>query len=236
MKKTVVLVMILVFAFSSIAIIQADNIRNTSKAEELKLLGLVQGTGNGYNLDKTFTRAEGAVMIIRLSGAEKEALAYKEKSIFTDVSGSYWAVNYISYAYKNNLVKGVSGQKYSPDTLMTGAQFITLVLRTLGYREASPETAFPLAVQSGLLSLKRAEELTKKDTFLRDDMIEVTYNSLCTIVKGSPKTLLQKLVEDKMVIDKQIALKSGLYVESSLMDKIDDAISEELKKASNSGK
>ena len=36
-------------------------------------LGLFQGTEQGYELDRTMTRAEGAVMLVRLLGGEAEA-------------------------------------------------------------------------------------------------------------------------------------------------------------------
>ena len=35
-------------------------------------LGLFQGTERGYELDRTMTRAEGAVMLVRLLGRESE--------------------------------------------------------------------------------------------------------------------------------------------------------------------
>ncbi|MHB1393162.1 MAG: S-layer homology domain-containing protein [Clostridia bacterium] len=168
-------------------------------------------------------------MIIRLLGLQEAALSENSKSVFDDVSDSHWAVKYINYAYKNKIVQGVSAKAYDPNGLMTGKQFIALVLRALRYQEAKTDTAFPLAVQSGLLSLKRAEELTEKADFRRGDMVEVAYDALCSKVKGSPKTLLQKLVEDNKVVSKQSALQSGLYSESSLMDSIDDAIEEKLK-------
>lgn len=235
-KTYMIFSLLLILIFCSLTIIQADTINNNVKAEELKQLGLIQGTGSGFNLEKAFTRAEGAVIIIRLSGMEKKALAYTEKAVFKDVQKEHWAEKYVSYAYNNNIVKGISSEKYGPEGLMTGDQFVTFVLRVLGYPEAKPETAFPLAVQSGLLSVKRAKELTDKKVFLRDDMVEVAHNALCTKVNKSSKTLLQKLVEDKQVVSKEAAIKSGLYTESSLMDKIDDAIAEKLKNSSSAGK
>lgn len=40
----------------------------------LDQLGLFRGTEQGYELDRTMTRAEGAVMLTRLLGGEQEAL------------------------------------------------------------------------------------------------------------------------------------------------------------------
>ena len=45
----------------------------TNCADSLHEMGLFQGTQNGYDLDRTPTRAEAAVMLVRLLGKEAEA-------------------------------------------------------------------------------------------------------------------------------------------------------------------
>ena len=40
------------------------------QADILNQLGLFRGTDNGYQLEKNFTRAEGATMLVRLLGKE----------------------------------------------------------------------------------------------------------------------------------------------------------------------
>lgn len=47
-------------------------------AQELKDVGLFQGTDTGFELDRAPTRAESAVMLVRLLGAEETAKAELE--------------------------------------------------------------------------------------------------------------------------------------------------------------
>ena len=57
-----------------------------SNADRLHDLGLFRGTGSGYALDKTATRMQGLIMLIRLLGEEEEALSFTDPCPFTDVA------------------------------------------------------------------------------------------------------------------------------------------------------
>jgi hypothetical protein len=215
----------------------ANKTMNQDKADVLKGLKLFQGTDQGYELDKAFTRAQGVVMLLRLLGWEDEAVKYDGKLAFTDIKKSYWAATSISYANSKGLVKGVSNTKFAPEESMSGSQFIALALRALGYNNADPAKAMELAEISGLLNSKDAMSLIEKKIFLRDDMVAVAYQTLITKIKNSDKTLLQKLVEDDHSINKESALASGLYKEkidanllesSDPLDQIEAAIREAL--------
>ena len=67
----------------------------TAQADGLNKLGLFKGTENGYELDKNFTRAEGAAMLVRLLGKEKEVLSAQPIGLFADVPANDWAAPYI---------------------------------------------------------------------------------------------------------------------------------------------
>lgn len=56
-----------------------------AQAQMLYDLGLFKGTDKGFALEKSMTRAEASVMLTRLLGAEKTALAGNWKHPFTDV-------------------------------------------------------------------------------------------------------------------------------------------------------
>lgn len=203
-------------------------IQNTDKADTLKALNLFKGTENGYELDTNFTRAQGTAMIIRLLGLEASMETTETANPFTDFSQDYWGQKYIAFAYSKGIVHGTSETTFDPESEMTGNEFITLVLRALGYRDASPDNAATVAVDSGLLSSQGAQTLASKEVFLRDDMVGVAFNALQTKLKDSPKTLLQKLVEDDKCVVEDAAKSSGLYKESDPMDKIEHAIIDEL--------
>ena len=66
-----------------------------AQAQMLYDLGLFKGTDKGFALEKSMTRAEASVMLTRLLGAEKTALAGNWKHPFTDVP--QWADKYVGW-------------------------------------------------------------------------------------------------------------------------------------------
>lgn len=58
----------------------------TENADRLHALGLFQGTGSGYELEKVPTRMQGLIMLIRLLGEEQAALACEDVCPFRDVA------------------------------------------------------------------------------------------------------------------------------------------------------
>ena len=67
------------------------------------------------------TRAEASVMLTRLLGAEKTALAGNWKHPFTDVP--QWADKYVGWLYQNGLTKGVSATLYGSQRNVTCDQY-----------------------------------------------------------------------------------------------------------------
>lgn len=154
----------------------SETLSSEDKADVLNDAGLFKGTNNGYELDKTFTRAEGATMLVRLIGAESDALNGTYDVVFIDVPEDSWAFPYVMYAYDNDIVKGTSAETYTPDREMTGAEFATLLLRMLGKTEAEPSTALALAVEEELITEIQYDDISNSDTFKRESMINLAYN------------------------------------------------------------
>ena len=67
----------------------------TPCADTLHSLGLFEGTGSGYALDRAPTRAEAAVMLVRLLGQEDAARKLTYTAPFTDLAA--WEQPYIQY-------------------------------------------------------------------------------------------------------------------------------------------
>ncbi|MEK3885650.1 S-layer homology domain-containing protein [Paenibacillus sp. PL2-23] len=187
---------------------------NTVKADTLKQLGLFTGTNKGYQLGDSFTRAQGVVMLLRLSGEADAAAKVKLKPAFTDVLSTNWAANEIAYAVSKGYVKGIGNGAFAPDRMMTGKEFLTLINRLLGYPHAAPSNVEELSWNNGLLAADSAARLANAKPFLRGDMVEVVYAALQTKLSGSSNTLLDTLVEDKGAINAEIAVASGLYTKS----------------------
>ena len=67
----------------------------TACADQMQRMGLFRGTEQGGELDRVPTRAEAAVMLVRLLGAEDEASALDYKAPFVDLKG--WEQPYVQY-------------------------------------------------------------------------------------------------------------------------------------------
>ena len=98
-----------------------------AQAQMLYDLGLFKGTDKGFALEKSMTRAEASVMLTRLLGAEKTALAGNWKHPFTDVP--QWADKYVGWLYQNGLTKGVSATKYGSQRNVTCDQYCIFLTR-----------------------------------------------------------------------------------------------------------
>jgi hypothetical protein len=75
-------------------------------------------------------------MLIRLLGKEAEATGSYWWHPFTDVDD--WASSYVGYAYQKGITNGISATKFGGGaTPSTAAQYVTFVLRALGYVEGA---------------------------------------------------------------------------------------------------
>lgn len=111
--------------------VHTEGINNNSEhqAEMLKKLGLFLGTDKGFELQRSMTRSEAAVMLVRYLGGEAEALAGSWSHPFTDVPA--WADKYIGWLYENKLTKGVSATKYGAQSNVTCEQYAIFLSRAL---------------------------------------------------------------------------------------------------------
>ena len=149
-------------------------------ADTLYDFGLFKGTDKGYELEKSLTREESATILVRLLGEEEKVAADDFDEVFVDVDKDRWSYAYVMYCYKHNITKGTGADTFSPDVQIDANQFITLMMRLLGYTEVNPDTALEKSVEYKLLPEEKIDELTTKKVFTRSDMVQIVYNSLKT--------------------------------------------------------
>lgn len=169
---------------------------DTTKADTLYMHNLFKGTDSGYALEKTATRAEAAVMLIRLLGKEqtaKEAYASGQITcIFDDVPE--WAKSAVAWLHESRYLNGISAAKYGSNSLVTCQQYAAFILRALNYNETNGDftykNALTFAVDKKILTSSEAHSV---EAFLRGDMVSMSYNALYQPMNGSADTLYQKL-------------------------------------------
>lgn len=153
----------------------------TSAANTLYSLGLFSGTGideDGkpiYDLDRAPTRQEAITMLVGLLGKKEEALAGSWDIPFTDVAD--WAKPFVGYAYANDLTSGISATTFGGNDLVSAAQYLTFVLKVLGYdagKDFQWDKAWELSDTIGLTSGEYSAETI---SFTRGDVAIISHNT-----------------------------------------------------------
>ena len=92
-----------------------------------------------FRPDNPIIRAEFVAISVRFYKAYGiEVTEEVKKLAFTDVSGSYWAADYIDEAAANGWIVGYGNGTFGPDKPITRAEVVTIVNRVLG-READKD-------------------------------------------------------------------------------------------------
>ncbi|MDR3208004.1 MAG: trypsin-like peptidase domain-containing protein, partial [Oscillospiraceae bacterium] len=174
----------------------------TAQADTLNALGLFLGSDKGYELDRSMTRAEAAVMVTRLLGKEAKALADKPAHPFTDVPD--WASGQVGYLYQNGLTKGVSDTSYDANRDITPDQYATFMLRVLGYDDSAGDFVWDKALAKmgalGVISQNDVTAFGKNQSLLRDTAVAISRAALLAPYKGSYFSLIHRLyIKDKAV-------------------------------------
>lgn len=210
MKKKILIILMLM-CLMSVAFSQ-EKPDHIEEAEALESMGLFKGTDQGFELERQASRTEAIIMLIRLIGEEEAALNYKSDHPFTDVAK--WADTYVAYAYDKGLTNGLSDHNFGADDNVSSAQFITFVLRALGYDDRKGDfvwnQALAFAQDKHLLSDLEEEKYTSQDhVFLRDDCAMIAYKALSLNKNGSDQSLVEYLTSNQAV-DEEVALSLGL--------------------------
>ena len=188
MKRIVTILITLCFLFALTPACQGANTAATEAADALNALGLLNGTGTNadgspiYELDRQPTRQEAITMLVKLVGGTEESSHGGWSTPFTDVDD--WAKNWVGYAYAKGLTAGTSPTTFGANDKTTAAQFLTFVLKALGYDANSDfrwDNAWPLAEQVGLSH----GEYNAQTVFTRGDMAIISHRALSAKIKGT---------------------------------------------------
>ncbi len=166
-------------------------------ADTLHSLGLFEGTGSGYALDRAPTRAEAAVMLVRLLGQEDAARELTYTAPFTDLAA--WEQPYIQYLYDNGLTQGTSATAWSPEDKCDAQMFAAFLLRSLGYSDAAGDFSYANAVGAAETLGVYDPAAVDTELFNRDDAAAASYTALAVSPKGEEGTLLDRLTEQGAV-------------------------------------
>ncbi len=211
MKKlfSLLLATTMICSSATYALATDENSSNVT-ADMLYTLDLVEGTENGYELERIPTRLEALVFTLRLSGLEDEAEIYEAEIPFTDVPE--WGVPYVAYASDNGIITGIDDTTFGSDMEVRDKDFYTMLLRTLGYSEENGDFTWSnsstFAVRLGLIPYVDTN-------FDRAAMFDCALAALSTKLNDSDMSLIDTLVTNGD-IEKAKASALGLIANEAL--------------------
>ena len=180
----------------------------TNCADSLHEMGLFQGTQNGYDLDRTPTRAEAAVMLVRLLGKEAEAKTLTYTAPFTDLKG--WEKPYVQYLYSNGLANGTNRTTFNPTGKCTAQMYAVFLLRALGYSDTA-DFSYANAIETAREQSIYDTGIINVQNFLRDDAAAASYTVLSVSPKNSEGTLLDQLVSENAITEADAKSYQNLF-------------------------
>ncbi len=164
--------------------------------EALRMMGVIDGLPGGtYNPEGNLNRAEFCKLTVTIMGLGDQVAAQANRTVFSDVTGTYWARGYINLASAQvveqssgaRLIMGIGDGTFRPGRNITFGEAITILLRVLGYTaEASvswPQGAISTAQTIGLT--KGLPFLTSGDAITRGQAALLFYNMLLANPKES---------------------------------------------------
>lgn len=170
--------------------------------QKLYEMGLMSGQGTNPDgtpdlaLDKPVTRIETVAMLVNLLGHGSDLDALKEDSpymffhSFTDVPA--WADAVVGYAYGISLTSGTSQTTFGSDLPMTVTQYLTFLLKVLGY-DSEKDFRWDQATElSDTLGLTRGEYAGSEE-MTRGDLAVLAVNALPVQTKDESGTLLEHI-------------------------------------------
>lgn len=169
----------------------------------LKNINVFRGSNLGFELEREPTRLEALILFLRLIGEERQALEFTGSHPFVDVPkwGGGEPDRYVAYAYSKGYTKGISQNKFGSNNTATLEQYLTFVLRSLGYADGtdfewtkSPE----FAEAAGILLPGDSEKIVRRG-FYRDYVVYISYYALRAKMKNSSITLIDDLVRKGVI-------------------------------------
>jgi hypothetical protein len=229
MKKIILMIaLILALSAGSAYAVEFSDIRDTKYEEAVEFLsayGIINGYPDGtFRPDQPITRGEVSKIATYMLGYGD--FAKNMESNYTDMEG-HWATRYVDIANAFDIVQGYLNGTFGPDNNITYSEAVTMVVRTLGYTDASLPGSWPYDyyIKAGDLGIAEDIPISAGDA-TRGDMALMVYrtifqqkgsvNNNTGLWEGKGTTLLSNLGYAKRVqITKDIISEATLYPQLS---------------------
>ena len=197
LKKILALVLALMMVLSVMVFASAANYDDYSDKDQISeeyaeavevLTGMdiFWGSENSFYPKSNVSRAEVATLLYRVMTTDvsgSQVGIYADYGMFDDVLETNWFAGYVNYSANNEYVVGVGDNNYNPKGNVTGYEWITMLLRAIGY-DANGEisgsdwkiTAAGLAKKAGIL--EGFNEATLNSALTREQVAYLLFNAI----------------------------------------------------------
>ncbi len=198
-KVSIILILILLISTSNIQVNYASENKYMAYAEVLKELNVLEGTDQGFELDRSATRLEGLILFIKLLGEQDDLLTINTfTTAFDDVPN--WGAAFAEYAHAKGYTSGIGNRQFGSSQSIQVNSYVTYLMRALGYSIQNGdfrwESALSDAVKLGVYSEGEIKVLNsdKVDAhFTRGHVAYLSYLTLNAKMKNSELTLYETL-------------------------------------------
>lgn len=227
-KLTAVVLAIALVLTSMTAAFAASTFEFEAQATTLKDLGIWEGSNGDLMLDKELTRAEGAVMVLKImfgkTDADQKAADATALDAFDDAAAvPGWATGWMSLAVANKVVTGSESKdgtvKLNAAAPLKGKDLASMFMNALGLsdvNEYSKAVELLAAQTKGTILADIAADLQDAE-LTRDAATAIVYDALTATAKGATKTVIETYVGTDATL-KAIADKAGLIVAPAALD------------------
>lgn len=189
-KKTILIFGVMIsILFTSFIGVNAEftdiNPENSALNEAIDVLsakGIAKGINDTeFGTDENVTREQMAAFIYRMVNECASPEGRENETMFTDLDDpTFYAM--ISWANKEDIIKGVSERKFNPKGNITLQDCYTMVIRALGNKNLTyPEGYIVKAYEKGLTA-NISSDIKNNDFLTRGDVAIILYNAITPLV------------------------------------------------------
>jgi|GEM_PF-3413254 len=172
-----------------------------SYIEEARILydlGFYKGVAQSYfesDLDSFTDKETAVVFLLRLIGQKNNVEYLSEYDVYNSLKYysdydtiSNWAIKYLAYGVKNDLITDISGYQLSAKRLIDGKTFTSILLKCMGYELKGDMWKISTYINCYLGGISADEAKNLSDKILtKNDMIAIVWETLdVPMANGTP--------------------------------------------------
>jgi len=210
----------------------ATNVSVEGKAQILNTLGILRGTGTGYNLEGKLKRSEAATFIVRFLGVENDVLADRtdySNTEYNDVSSASWYAPYVGYCDEEGIINGYTDGSFKPEEYLSEKAFLKMLLVVLGYEYEEDfdwNSVYYMAYTKGVVTDEDYRyRATDNTNYTRGDVVEVLHTSMQIEHEDTGEQMIETFIEKDIISEEQA--KKLLLMKDTVDTEIEKIVAED---------